>query len=315
MDNLSSVKRISVRHLRGFVTVAHHRNLTKASKMLFVSQSALSLTIRHLEEELGVKLFDRTTRRIELTQAGEEFLGSAERLIHDFDTTLRNMRALGQRKRGAVGIAAVPAVMALLLPEVIATYIDAFPGIDINLREENARGVQTRILRGEVDFGISSLWTSDPELAFEPIFDDHYGVIFGPKHPFATRKSKITWADLGKMQVLGFSADLGMQQQLANMPNIPEHIRHPRYQASNTATIETLIRSGLGISVMSALAAQRPPLDRLKLNLLHGPICFSTVGILFRKGRSLSPAAEDLLERIRKSIPKLARFKGIRVHK
>jgi DNA-binding transcriptional LysR family regulator len=214
-----------------------------------------------------------------------------------------------------VCIAAIPAVMALLLPEVITNYIDAYPGVDINMREENAKGVQTRILRGEVDFGISTLWTQEPELAFEPLFDDYYGVIVGSDHPFAVCKSEITWEDLSKMQVLGFSADLGMQQQLAKMPNIPQHIRYPRYQTSNTSTIEALVRAGRGVSVMSALAAQRPPLDNLTLKLLHDPACFSTVGILSRKGRSLPPAAEDLRDRIRQRAPGLARFKGIRVHK
>jgi DNA-binding transcriptional LysR family regulator len=95
MNNLAVSARISMRHLRGFVAVAQHRSLTKASEMLSVTQSALSITIQHLEEDLGVKLFDRTTRRLDLTQAGEEFLPNAQKLLGDFDATLRNMRALG----------------------------------------------------------------------------------------------------------------------------------------------------------------------------------------------------------------------------
>jgi DNA-binding transcriptional LysR family regulator len=311
MNNLAVSARISMRHLRGFVAVAQHRSLTKASEMLSVTQSALSITIQHLEEDLGVKLFDRTTRRLDLTQAGEEFLPNAQKLLGDFDATLRNMRALGLFDRGRVGVAAVPSVMALLLPDVVAKFIDVFPGVDIYLREDNSGGVQQRILNGDVDFGISSLWHPDPELVFEPIFHDRFGVVFAPDHPFSITKSDITWNDLHGMRVLGFSADLGMQHQLASMPNIPDEIRSPRYQVSNTSTIETLVMCGLGVSVMSALAAQRPPLDRLKLRLLHGPEISRCVGILYRKGKSLSPSAAEFVDWVRASIPRLARFEGI----
>jgi DNA-binding transcriptional LysR family regulator len=74
-------KRLSIRHVRAFVAVAKHRSLTRAAETLFVTQSALSLTIQHLEEDLGVLLFDRSTRRLDLTQAGEEFLPQAQRLL------------------------------------------------------------------------------------------------------------------------------------------------------------------------------------------------------------------------------------------
>lgn len=314
MNKFSTPSRVSVRHLRSFVSVAHQRSFTKASKLLFVTQSSLSLTIQHLEEDLGVKLFDRTTRQIELTSAGEEFLDSAERLIRDFDSTLRGMRALGQRKRGSVSIAAVPSVMTLLLPDTAARYIAAFPGVDVNLREETARNVQMQVLRRHVDFGISSLWFPNTELAFEPLFDDHYGVIFAANHHFASRKSNIKWEDLEKQQIAGYSVDLATRNKLAKTPRIAEHVSDPRYQASNASVIATLVRSGLVVSVMSALSAKRPPLDRLKFRLLCGPDCFRTIGILTRKEKSLSPAASELLEKIRTGMPKLSRMQGFHIH-
>ncbi|MDX3907362.1 MAG: LysR family transcriptional regulator [Pigmentiphaga sp.] len=306
--------RISVRHLRSFVMVARQGSLTKASKALFVTQSALSLTIHHLEEDLGVKLFDRTTRRIELTTAGEEFLDSAERLIRDFDSTLRSMRALGQRKRGSVGVAVVPSVMASLLPDSAARYIAEFPGIDVRLWEDTARNIQMHVLRGRIDFGISSLWFPNTDLAFEPMFDDHYGVVVAPGHPFAARKGHIEWMELEPMQLVGYSVDLETQNQLAYLPGIVDHLRAPRYQASNAAAIATLVRTGLGISVMSALSARRPPLHRLTFKPLHSPGCVRTVGVLYRNEKSLSPAAAELLKEIRRDLPKLARLPGIRVH-
>lgn len=304
---------MTMRHLRGFMTVAQEGSLTRAAQVLCVTQSALSVTIQDCERELGLLLFDRTTRRFELTRAGLEFLPLVERLLRDFDGAVRQMRTLGRGERGMLGVAAVPSVMALLLSESVAKYIEEFPDIDVYLREDNSSAVQQRILSGDVDFGISSLWTPDPNLNFEPLFMDRYGIVSAPGHPVNEKLGDIAWSSLDPYSFVGFSADLGMQRQLADMPGLPERIRKPHYQVSNTATIETLLRRCSAISVMSALAAQRPPLDKLRLRLLCEPVCKRTVGLLMRSGRTLSPAATQLIKVIRENVPKLTRFRGISI--
>jgi len=306
-------KRLSIRHIRAFVAVAMHRSLTRAAESLFVTQSALSLTIQHLEDDLGVALFDRSTRRLDLTQAGREFLPSAERLLQDFDSSIRAMRALGKRERGKVGVAAVPSVMALLLPEAVAAYIDAYPNIDIYLREDNSETVQQRIINGDVDFGICSPWEHDPELVFEPLFEDSFGVVFAPHHALAEQEGELSWQDIDGYRIIGFSPDLGMQHQLSRTAGLSVEVREPRYRVSNTSTIETLVARGVGVSIMSALAAQRAPLDTLKLRLLSQPVLTRTVGVLRREGKSLSPAAATMLQYVRAAVPQLARFPGVRV--
>ncbi|NPT42770.1 LysR family transcriptional regulator [Paraburkholderia sp. 1N] len=313
MNEPRSSTRLSIRHIRSFVAVARHRSLTRAAESLFVTQSALSLTIQHLEDDLGVLLFDRSTRRLDLTQAGEEFMPSAQRLLHDFDSSIRDMRALGNRERGKVGVAAVPSVMALLLPEVVAAYIEAFPDIDVYLREDNSEAVQQRIIEGDVDFGICSPWEPDAELIFEPLFEDSFGVVFAHHHPLATSADDLSWKEIDGYRIIGFSPDLGMQHQLSHTAGLSENVREPRYQVSNTSTIETLLTRGAGVSVMSALAAQRPPLDRLGLRLLTKPVLTRTVGIVRRKGKSLSPAASTMLQHILGTVAQLGRFPGVRI--
>ncbi|MFM0272327.1 LysR family transcriptional regulator [Paraburkholderia nemoris] len=315
MNDGNHVKRISIRHLRAFVAVAEHRSLTRASEALFVTQSALSLTIQHLEADLGLAMFDRSTRRLDLTDAGYEFLPTARRLLQDFDGSISEMRALGKRERGRVGVAAVPSVMALLLSEASAEFIDKFPGIDLYLREDNSEGVQQRILSGDVDFGICSPWEPDAQLSVEPLFEDTYGVVTAPDHPFARQTKEIAWDQLEHYRIIGFSADLGMQHQLSQTPGLSQQVREPRYRVSNTSTIATLLIRGEGVSVMSALAAQRAPLDSLTFRLLKGPTLSRTVGLLTRSGRSLSPAASAMVAELRKALPALDRFLGVRVPK
>ncbi|KWF06452.1 LysR family transcriptional regulator [Burkholderia pseudomultivorans] len=306
-------KRISIRHLRAFVAVVDQRSLTRASEALCVTQSALSLTIQHLENDLGLAMFDRSTRRLDLTDAGYEFLPTARRLLHDFDASISEMRALGKRERGRVGVAAVPSVMALLLSEASAEFIENFPGIDLYLREDNSEGVQQRIQSGDVDFGICSPWEPDTQLTIEPLFEDTYGVVTAPDHPFARQTGEVAWSELEHHRIIGFSADLGMQHQLSRTPALSQQIREPRYRVSNTSTIATLLTRGAGVSVMSALAAQRAPLDSLTFRLLKEPTLSRTVGLLSRSGRSLSPAAAAMVAELRKALPALGRFQGVRV--
>jgi DNA-binding transcriptional LysR family regulator len=306
-------KRINIRHLRSFLAVAKQRNLTRAAESLFVTQSALSLTINHLEEDLGVVLFDRSTRRIDLTSAGGEFLPVAERLVRDFDHAIRDMRGLGAQDRGVIGIAAVPSVMALLLPGAVARYMDMYPGVDIYLREDNSESVQRRVIDGDVDFGICSLWEADSNLAFEPIFEDHFGVVFSAHHPLATHESAILWKDIASYRIIGFSPDLGMQRQLSKTAALSEELRNPRYRVSNTATIEALLSQSRCVSVMSSLAAQRPPIDRLSFRPLTEPNLTRTVGIVTREGKAHSPATATMLDHVRAAVLRLERYEGVQV--
>src|SRR5262249_24855243 len=159
------------------------------------------------------------------------------------------------------GVAAVPSVMALLLPQAVAVYIDAYPNIDIYLREDNSETVQQRIISGDVDFGICSPWEHDPELVFEPLFEDSFGVVCAPHHALANGAAELSWQDVTGYGFIGFSPDLVMLHQLSRTPGLSVEVREPRYRVSNTSTIETLVARGVGVSIMSALAAQRAPLD------------------------------------------------------
>jgi DNA-binding transcriptional LysR family regulator len=301
--------KVSARHLRSFVVAARTASLTKAAQILCVSQSALSLTISQLEGDLGLKLFDRSTRSFDTTAAGAEFVPVADRLLKDMEGALRSMRALGNVERGAVGLAAVPSVMTLAIPATVARFIRERPNINVYLREENAQGVQRRLLAGDIDFGISNLWKDDAQVDFEPLFQDRYGVLYASPSELDSKK-QLCWRDLEDLRVIGFSSDWGLQNRLLAQ-EIPEHVRRPRYEVSNTVTIAALISEGAGVSVVSALGAKRPPLDRLSFRTLDKPAMMRTVGILTRKGQGLSPAAASLLSELRRDLPQQVSIPGV----
>jgi DNA-binding transcriptional LysR family regulator len=305
--------RTSLRHLRAFVEVAAAGSFTKAAQTLYVTQSALTLTIRQLEDDLGLQLFDRTTRSTRPTAAGEEFLPSARRVLSEFQRAVRDMRALARRERGRVGLAAVPSIMALVVPQVMAQYVGKHPGVDLYMREDNSGGVESRVISGDVDFGISSPLTEHAQLDYQPLLEDRYGVVSAPDYVLARRRSALRWSDIGEARVIGFSTDLGMQRQLAERSDLPAAVREPRYQVSNTSAINDLVRAGLGISVLSALAARRPPLDGLPFRLLTQPAISRVVCVITIRGRKLSPAAREFHAMLLHEASRLRGLSGVRM--
>lgn len=118
---------VTLRQIHAFLAAADLGNFTRAAERLNMTQPALSLAIRELETELGIRLFDRTTRRVELTQVGAELSHSARKLIDDLELAMRNARDLAERKRGRIVVAAPPLLAAMILPGAIVDYRNCIP--------------------------------------------------------------------------------------------------------------------------------------------------------------------------------------------
>lgn len=296
----------SIRHLKCFIEVAAQQSVSRAAAQLFVSQSALTLTIKQLEEQLKVRLFDRTTRNVALTQAGAEFLPVAQRLVQDFQTAIEDVRALGTGQRGHVGVASVPSMMALLMPPVIAKFARAYPNVTVYAREDNSAGIAQRVLSGDVDFGLATPLDQVSGLQYTPLFEDQFSVVCAQDHALAGKK-RVKWRDLEKYQIIGFSSDTGMQAHLTREAGIPDGVRKPHYRVSNTATICDLVQQGLGVSAMPSLAARREPLNRLACRPLVQPVYKRLICMVQREQRSLSPAAHAFWDLMLRELPKIDR--------
>jgi LysR family transcriptional regulator, carnitine catabolism transcriptional activator len=295
---------VSIRHLKCFIEVAVQQSISKAAKRLFVSQSALTLTIQQLEAQIKAKLFDRTTRNVALTQTGAAFLPVAQRLVQDFQSALDDVQALGLGQRGHVGVATVPSMMGLLMPQVIAKFARLFSQVTVYAREDNSAGIEQRVATGDVDFGLASPLEQLPGLQYTPLFEDQFSVVCAKDHPLACKK-QVKWVELEQYQIIGFSSDTGMQAQLMREANVPECVRKPHYQVSNTATIRDLVQQGLGVSTMPSMAAKREPLSKLACLPLVQPVFKRRICIVQRAQRSLAPAAQAFLDLLLKELPKL----------
>ncbi|MCP1337852.1 LysR family transcriptional regulator [Futiania mangrovi] len=294
---------VTIAYLRAFVEVARCGNFTRAAEKLSVTQPSLSVAIRQLEEALNLKLFDRTTRRLSLTEEGAKFLPTVARLLEDFDTAVTNARAIAERKSGRVSLAVLPSIATMLIPRVVASFSEAFPGIKVHLRDDNTSGVWRRVGSGEVDFGIAGAFAGDPDLAFTPLFSDRFGAVFRKDHVLARRSGPLSWAEIADMRIIGLAADTGIQPLIGRLTRIPERVRAPGHEVSNIVTVLSLVEAGLGITAIPAFAAMLDRHPALMYRELTRPAVTRQIGLVTRRGRSLSPAAESFRTELARAVP------------
>ncbi len=296
----------TLRHLRCFATVAREGSFTQAAKRMFITQSSLTAAIQQLEQAVGLRLFDRTTRRVTLTREGVSFVPVAERLLNDFDAAMADVRAVAERQRGHVSIAAAPSVVALVLAPAIAGFSATYPNISVAVSDGGAELVQQRVLAAEADFGITSRWADDPGLDFRPLICDRFGVVCRKDHPLGRAKTRIAWKRLQGERYIGLGVDTGIRTMLQSSPDLPTMLRAPHFEVSSTGSLYAMLNAGLGISVLPALAANLIPLNHLAFRELTEPSLERTICVITRRGRALSPAAQGMLDMIARHLQSYA---------
>ncbi len=287
---------LSIRHLRAFVAVADCGSFTQAAAQLHLTQSTLTAAIKQLEEQVGLVLLDRTTRRVYLSAEGERFLPVARGLLSNFDTALSDLQAIAAGQSGQVGIAASPSVLSQLLPPVIARFHKQHPAVGIHLRDDSAGGIEQRVLNNEVDFGVGGNHSHHVELSYQPILQDRYGAVLPDGHPLLESES-LCWEDLSDYQLIYLTSDTGIRAQLSRMPvSMPTGLKldGPLLEVSNPAGLAELVKAGIGIAVLPALAAATASFSSLHFIPLAAPVIEREINIISRRGRSPSPAAAQL---------------------
>ena len=283
--------------LRAFILVAEHANFSSAAQELHLSPSALSRRIDRLENAVGVRLFERSTRKVALTQMGREFIRKARETIHGLEETMMSMRGFAEKMRGEVTIACVPTAVRYFLPQVLQTYHRQYPHILVRIIDEGATDALASVARNEADFGLNYIGTQEPELDFEPVLKDPYVLACRKEHPLARRK-KVSWAELAEHDYLTVTKGSGnriiLDQALTDLTQRPRWFCEVRHVLSVIGFVE----AGLGIAAVPGLAmppASHP--DLVSIPLVE-PAIARTIGLVRLRGRQLPPAAQQLYDMI-----------------
>src|ERR1700744_1216459 len=192
---------VTLRQLRVFIEVARLQSFSRAGDEIGLTQSAVSRWVRELEGEIGLKLIDRTTREVQLTDAGGNLVASVSRLLTDLDDALREIREIGEQRRGRVVVAASPTVACRLMPQVVAACMQQFPFITLGLRDDVQSDVVRKVKSGEVDFGVVIGPFIADDLLGEPLMTDSFCLVSRADHPLADRQ-QVAWSELEGQQLV-----------------------------------------------------------------------------------------------------------------
>lgn len=282
---------IDLDDLRAFVATAEMRNFGTAAESIHLSQPALTRRIQKLESVLGVTLLDRTTRRVELTAVGRDFLGRARRLLDDFETSLLSVKEIAERRSGLVSIACIPTAAYYFLPDVVRAFNVTYPSIRIRIVDSGANEVLQSVLNREVDFGITLLGADDPDVHFASLVEEPFMLACRKDHELAQRDS-IAWGDLAEHRFITVGRSSG-NRLIVDLGLGRAGIRSKWfYEVQHLSTSLGLVEAGLGIAALPRMSLPSGDHPTIASRPLVDPVVTRTVGLVRRVGTTLSPSAE-----------------------
>ncbi|WP_245001891.1 LysR family transcriptional regulator [Cupriavidus pinatubonensis] len=300
MANIGNMN-VSLRQLRAFIAVAQERHFTRAAEKLDLSQSSVSALIHELEDNLGLKLFDRHTRQLHITQAGEELLPLVKKAVADIDSAIETSSELRTLGRGRVSIAASSIQAALMLPRFIREFSLGHPGVKVDIHDVSEHEVPKMVSSGEVDFGIGTIPEGQPDLAAHRLSTDPFVIVMPPDHPLLRRKT-LRWEDVAPIPLIGPHKGNPIRDCLDAALAARGITLSRLHEVLLPLTMVGMVEAGLGIAVMSAAVTRLTEALGLATVMPTDPVIHREISLLVHADRSLSPPAQrfrDLLMRNR----------------
>lgn len=286
---------VTLRQLRAFVAVARSGSFTLAAESLFVTQSALSGLIKELEQTLGLRVVDRSTRKIRLSEVGRDLYPLIDKIVHDLDGVLDDVTNLKSLKTGLVRVAAPQLMASTLIPEAIAAYGREHPAVRIKLMDCAVESVMSRVFSGEVDFGIGPERDPNSDITATPLFEAPFMAVFPPGHALGLL-SEIRWSDLMRFPLVSLQGQFTDRLAI----DLSATVRGPKLLPANEvafmSTALSMVNAGLGVTVCIPYAASLVRLYKLEMHALGDPVVSRCFFIFSRREQSLSPAAASFME-------------------
>jgi len=279
--------------LQAFVAVAGRASFRHAAADVFLSQSALSRRIDKLEESLGVKLFERTTRRVQLTNVGETFLVNVRTALDGLEDAVLGIADLAAHRTGTVSLACVPSAVWHFLPEVLKQFSARYPRIRVRIHDESAQDVLNLVLTGEADFGINFAGAENPEIVFEAIHVESYVLAMRHDHPLATR-TVLSWKDTVDERYISVAKSSGNRSVIdAALAGIE---KHPVIlcEVNHVSGVLALVEAGIGVAAVPGLSVLPGRQDGIVGIPLINPEIKRTLGLISKRDHSMAPAARTL---------------------
>ncbi|MFV0672524.1 MULTISPECIES: LysR family transcriptional regulator [Variovorax] len=291
----------TIRQLRAFLAVYQLKKLSAAAQRLFVTQSAVSMLIRQLEEGLDTRLFDRTTRSLKATAAAEQMMVTVERILRDVDSLSNDFRELAALERGRVTLAITPTLAAFLLPDAMRAFNEQHPGVRVLVNDCAPDQFVSRIIGEHVDFGIGTPERPGAEVEVQRLMRDHLALVCREDHPLAKARV-VRWSDLAGHPLITVRPGYGVRPLIDGTAAEAGVALDVVNEVSFLSTAIWMTAAGMGASIMPSAFARAEADPSLVIKVLSSPRVARDISIVTKRGHSLSAAARAFVEALKRSL-------------
>ncbi len=283
--------------LETFIAVSELGSFRRAAEKLGVSQPSVTSRLQRLENVLGVRLLNRTTRRVTTTEAGERLRLRAEHTVTELRSLVQEFRDEAALRRGRVTIAAASSVAASVLPPVIQQFAQTNPGITVTLIDEFVGPVLQHVSAATADLAVVPFAGTSAEYDFEPLFHDEFLVVAPRNHPLA-RREVVDFEQIARYPLLMLPRETAIWNTIRDEFERRNLKFEPAFQAYNLFTLVGLVEVGLGLSLLPKIIAPRLNLNTVTTIRISGGVR-RNIGIVTLRGRALPPAVNAFIRSLR----------------
>lgn len=295
-----NVPDIRAKELLTVIALAEYGSFVAAAAFLKTSQPALTRTLKRVEKALGVTLFARSTRRVEITPAGREFVAVAERVLNDLQITVRNMRDVASEQRGQVIVSTYSAFAYRPFPQIVAAYRETRPQIELRIREGRQPDILEDVRSGVADFGIGYVDALPDTLQSVTLRREPLYVMCPDTHAIARQRiAKIRFADVSEESFVSLPPDSHTRRLVDGAAAAAGFSLRHRLMVTRFESVVRYVRSGAGIGIIPAGAVPARPWRDFHAALLTAPSISVTVGLITLRGRYITPPSASLIAMIR----------------
>ncbi len=276
---------MNLRDLQYLVALAEHRHFGRAAEASFVSQPTLSTQIKKLETELGVELFERSSRGPMLTAAGQEIVRRAQVVLREIDDIVAIAEQLHGPEPRRLRIGAFPTLGPYLLPHVVPQLRQRFASIELQLVEEKTEELLRRLRAGELDCALLALPEDDDELVHAELFEEEFLLAVPADHPLASTTEPVELSVLDGERLLLLDEGHCLREQALDVCRLAGANERVGFRATSMETLRQMVAAGVGITLLPELAV-RPPVaasEHVVLRRFAAPAPSRTIALFWRR--------------------------------
>ncbi|HHV19729.1 MAG TPA: LysR family transcriptional regulator [Thermoanaerobacterales bacterium] len=282
---------MTIRHLRVFIAVVDAGSMTAAAKKLFIAQPSVSQTISELESYYKIRLFERLSKKLYITEEGKRFLSYARHIVSSFDEMEHKMRQAAGNS--VLKIGASITVGTCVLSKLYELFLARYPKVDIESVVDNTTVIEEMVLKSQLDFGLVEGPIHSKDIISKPFMDDELILICGSKHPFRA-KGHVTIQEVAEADLILRERGSGTRELFENTMSAKGMNLNIKWVCNNSEAIKNAVISNMGVSVISKMAVDYELKNNKLFHIIIDNIKLTRkFNIIYHKNKYISKVIED----------------------